>query len=73
MGVRDTKVLLFDKAQHGTLGQLVEGALTDQPFTTVIHAEEEIEHDTYQRQEKDNQHPSHRLGRLPVVHDDVDD
>ena len=39
----------------------------------MVDAEEEIEHDADDGQEEDDQHPGHRLGRLTVVHQHVDD
>ena len=66
------EVLLFDKAKHRTLGQLVERALTDQSLPAMIDTKEEIEDDAYDGYEEYHQRPCHRLGWLPVVHDDVD-
>ena len=67
--VGNPQVLLFHKAQHGTFCQLVEFALVDQSLTSVVDAEEQIEHDAYQGQEHDDECPCHRLGWLAVVHD----
>ena len=52
---------------------LVEGPLANQPLTTMVDAKEQVEHDSYQWQKDDHQHPCHRLGWLPIVHNDVDD
>ena len=66
------EVVLFDKAEHGALGQLVERALADESLAPVVDAEEEVEDDADDGNEEDDQRPRHRLRRLAVVHDDVD-
>ena len=72
MGLGDFQVLLFHEVEHGALGQLVKRALADQSLPAVVDPEEEIEDDADNRYEKDDQRPCHRLGGLPIVHDDVD-
>ena len=39
----------------------------------MVDAKEDIEYDAHQRQEEDDQCPSHGLGGLAVVHHDVND
>ena len=68
-----TEVFLLNKAQHRALGQLVHGALTHHTLPTVVNAKEEVEDNADNGHEEDNQRPRHRLGRLPVVHNDMDD
>ena len=73
MALRHTEVFLLHKVQHGALGELVQRALADQSLPAVVDAEEEIENDADNRYEEDDQRPRHRLGGLPVVHDDMND
>ena len=70
---RHAEVFLFHKIQHRTLRQLIHRTLADHTFPTMIDAKEKIEDDTDNRHKEDNQCPCHRLGRLPVVHDDMND
>ena len=67
------QVLLFDESQHRAFRQLVERALRDEAFTSVVDAKEQVEHDAHQREEEDDQCPRHGLGGLSVVHDDMND
>ena len=73
MALWHAEVLLFCKAQHRPLGQLVHRALADHALPAVVNAKEEVEDNADNRHEEDDQCPRHRLGRLPVVHDDMDD
>ena len=67
------QVMLLNKIEHGTLGQLVEGTLADESLTALVDAKEEIEEDADNWYKEDNQCPCHGLGRLPILQNDVDE
>ena len=73
LALRNAEVLLLYEVQHGALGELVHGALADHALPSVVDAEEEVEDDADNGYEEDDQCPGHGLGRLAVVHDDMDD
>ena len=66
------QVMLFHKTKHRTFGQLVHRALTNHPFPSGVNAKEHVGDNAYHRQEPNHHDPSHRLGRLTIIHHHVD-
>ena len=66
------EVMLFDETQHRALGQLVHLTLTNDALLAMADTEEEIEYHANHRDESNDQYPCHRLGRLAVVHQYMD-
>ena len=69
---RHAESMLAYETQHRALGQFVHLSLTDDTFLTMINAKKQVEHHANNRYEADDQHPRHRLGRLTVVHQYMD-
>ena len=65
------QIALLDKLKHRPFSKLIEAALAHEPLATGVEPEEEIEEQANDRHKIDDQHPSHCLGRLPIVHQDV--
>ena len=59
---------MFDEAEHGAFGQLVEAPLANVFLLSSVLSEEIIEHDTDEWDEKKHEKPGHSLSRLTVVH-----
>ena len=66
---RQLEVALFDEARHGTAGELIHGTLADHAFTTGVDAQEQIGDDTHYRHEENHHTPCHRLRRLTIIQD----
>ena len=68
-----SEVLLFRKLQHRAFGQHVHRPVTHVALLTGVDAKEKVEHNTHERNKPYHQRPGHRLGRLTIVQNHVDD
>ena len=66
------EVLLFCELKHRALCQLVHALPADVLFLARVLSEKEVKHDAHYGDEYKHHHPSHRFGRLAVVHEHFD-
>ena len=72
VSVGHIKVLLHHKLEHGALGELVKAPLAHQLVATGVTTKKEVKQQTDNWHKINHQHPSHCLGGLSVVHQDMD-
>ena len=70
MTIRYVKVFLFDVFHHRAFRQSVDTPLANHLFLSGIHAEEEIQDNSYDWHEEQYENPQQRLYWLSIIHHD---